>query len=354
MADAKVSALTVATVINQADLIYLVQSSTSKTAAASLMPVNLTWRDEGTDIATPGQVTKVDFVGSGVSAAFATDKVTVTISAAPPSASFLTLATSSDLTSERVLTLNAIGGLSAVDAGAGSTYTLKRQSSRLFLHYANDFGNVAADWLLATSNSGTGSGVSTSGITSQTGHPGIARFATGTTNTGRAGMIGSASMIRPYSGNTLEYEALIYIPTLSDGTETYAIWLGFLNSIAAEPTAGAYFRYSSDANSGKFEIRVANGGAPSATDTTVTANAATWYRLALTMTGTTSVDWAIYDEDGGTALGSGTVNSGLPSGANDYGVGFGTLKSAGTTSRETYIDLLEVRGALDSAKRGGS
>jgi hypothetical protein len=81
----------------------------------------LTVKDEGSTLDTA--VTSIDFVGAGVTATNVGHAVTATIPLkAPVGASYLTLGTDSDLTSERVLTAGT--NVAFVDGGAGSTLTV--------------------------------------------------------------------------------------------------------------------------------------------------------------------------------------------------------------------------------------
>lgn len=73
---------------------------------------------------------------------------------APTSAQYLTLATSSGLTSERVFTPNST--LSATDGGAGSTYTLGVNPNLVLTSLAVGNGTVTAPAIAASADSNTG------------------------------------------------------------------------------------------------------------------------------------------------------------------------------------------------------
>lgn len=82
MPDTKVSDLAAATSpLAAADVIYVVQGGASKKATVADIALNapIEFQDEGTGMGAAGTVDEVDFVGAGVSAARAGNKVTVTI-----------------------------------------------------------------------------------------------------------------------------------------------------------------------------------------------------------------------------------------------------------------------------------
>lgn len=75
---------------------------------------------------------------------------------------------------------------------------------------------------------------------------GIVTFSTGTTATGRAGTL---SNVNCYTFNTNQYQLAVSARlgnhAISDGTDTYQAYIGFLDSITAVSTDGAYFLHDS-------------------------------------------------------------------------------------------------------------
>lgn len=97
-------------------------------------------KDEGSTLDTA--VTSLDFVGGGVTATNASHAVTVTVPLkAPLGASYVTLGTDADLTSERVLTGSS--RVSVTDAGAGSTVTLDLATSGVTPGTYGDSDNIS-------------------------------------------------------------------------------------------------------------------------------------------------------------------------------------------------------------------
>lgn len=68
-----------ASAVAQTDVVLLDDGTTNRKAAASLLPVNLVFRDEGTDVAAQGEIGIIDLVGAGVTATKTGNKITVTI-----------------------------------------------------------------------------------------------------------------------------------------------------------------------------------------------------------------------------------------------------------------------------------
>lgn len=100
----------------------------------------LTVKDEGSTL--DPAVTSIDFVGGGVTATNASHAVTVTVPLkAPLGASYVTLGTDADLTSERVLTGSS--NVTVTDAGAGSTVTLDLSTTGVAAATYGDTDNLA-------------------------------------------------------------------------------------------------------------------------------------------------------------------------------------------------------------------
>lgn len=103
---------------------------------------------------------------------------------------------------------------------------------------------------------------------------GISESDTGTTSTGRRTVTSDIGSLTTSLARLRI--AVRYAPNqLSNGTDTFTCYVGFINnSGAGEPTAGAYFLYSHGVNSGKWQAVTAEGTAtPTRTkqDTGVTA-----------------------------------------------------------------------------------
>ena len=191
-------------------------------------------------------------------------------------------------------------------------------------YYARHAGNATDGYTVATAASGG----STSGPTAIAAHPSYVNFTLGTSTTG-SGSFGSLNSNQFLLGNSWywKYETLIRIAALSDGTNTYTLRAGFLDSGTAESVDGVFFRYTDTVNSGKWVLVARSNSSETTTNATNTAvAAATWYRLTVIVNPAgTSAEFF----ENGVSLG--TVGTTIPTGAG-RGTGFGVmfLKSAGT------------------------
>lgn len=217
----------------------------------------------------------------------------------------------------------------------------------------DDFlGGVLTNLRTFTSGAaGAGAAASNTTVTGTADHPGICELTTGTTNTGNAFIASKHTASVLFGGGIWIAEVVMNIPTLSDGTETFTTYDGFLDSQVFTPVDGAYFRYTHSVNSGKFQrVTVANS-VETASDCNVTVVAGTWYRLVVVVNAAaSSVEFFIKSGSGAlTSVGSNTTN--IPSGAGrETGFLWGILKSAGTTARTKQMDYVRIRCLLTNAR----
>lgn len=164
-------------------------------------------------------------------------------------------------------------------------------------------------------------------------HRGVIQVATGTTNTGNAGICRFAAAtptITLGTGQAFVQEWLVRIPTLSDGTETYSFRCGWKNSVVAAPTDGAYFEYVSGTSANWRGVTMASSTptvASGGTDTAVAAGV--WIRLRMVWNGATV---AFYVNS--TLIGTSAANIPTASLAESADI----IKSAGTTERLVLLD----------------
>lgn len=209
------------------------------------------------------------------------------------------------------------------------------QPSATFEAY-NDFASAIGQF--STTISGTNAVVSFSAVGDVGGRPGIAQLQTGTTSTGRAAIhLQSVSMLLGYGPTN--FETAFRVPILSDGTETFTLRAGFIDSQSVESTDGIFLRYTDSVNSGKFEIVSRSNGAESVADSGVTVAAGTWYKLRIEVNATAS-SALVYINDVLRA----TITTNIPTGASrNTGIGIFVLKSNGTTSRNIDTDYMWIR-----------
>ena len=193
----------------------------------------------------------------------------------------------------------------------------------------------------------SGTGASIADIASTALRPGIARLTTGTGTTGRACYYVGYNSVAPFlfGGGVYTIEADIYITTLSDGTDTYALRFGFGDSVTGAPTDGAYFKYDSTVSANWYMCTVSNTTL-TATDTGVAAVAGAWIRLKVVVNAAgTSVGYFI----NGISVGTNTTN--IPTGTGrETAAIYSIVKSAGTTARTTDIDWVWIHIDLSTSR----
>ena len=238
-------------------------------------------------------------------------------------------------------------GVAAVAAlQAQPLYKSFSGSQRQYLFKHEDFEDTALGVIFSfgATNAGAGSAFSVQG--SEQSHPGISRFSTGTTATGRSGIISQAKSVSFGDGKTT-LEAVIRIPTLSNVTEEFQFAFGFVDGVAAALSVDSVnFRYDR-ATDGDFWLLITrNNNVETKIVTAIPVVAAQWYRLRIEVNASgTSVAFYI---DGVLA---GTIATNIPGSAGrETGVGGRILKSVGTTARFAEIDYVEVGKELTSSR----
>lgn len=182
---------------------------------------------------------------------------------------------------------------------------------------------------LASNVSGTGA--ANSSVATPAGRIGIVSAATGTTATGRAGFITGVSAIRLGQG-LCRCAIGARIPTASDGTNTFSVRFGFIDSGSAESTDGVFFRYSHSVNGGNWQCVTRNNSSETAINTSLTPT--TWrdFRIEIAEDGSSAEFFS-----GGTSLGTISTNIPIASG-RETGFGAVITKSLGTASRTLELD----------------
>jgi len=173
------------------------------------------------------------------------------------------------------------------------------------------------------------------------------RLDSGTTTTGRAGIFLARVSYSKFlfGAGIYTLEADIYIPTLSDGTDTYTLRFGFGDG-SGTPTDGAYFRYTDTGTTPNWYRCTVSNTTLTATDTAVAVVAGAWIRLKVVVNADgTSVEYFI----NGTSVGSNTTN--IPTGTGRETTGLCNLvKSAGTTARTVDIDWTWIHIDLSTSR----
>ncbi len=165
-------------------------------------------------------------------------------------------------------------------------------------------------------------------------HPGVATFATGTTGTGTARIqLYEKSVV--LGGGALWWEAEMNLSALSDGTDTYTLYMGLSDNVAgANPANGVFFRYIHSANSGNWVgiARAASSETPTNTSTAVVAT--TWIKLSI---GINAAATLVTFYVNGVSVG--TVNATIPT--LPIGSTCTITASAGTRNTICYLDYVQ-------------
>lgn len=156
----------------------------------------------------------------------------------------------------------------------GLVYDLKNQAT-----IYEDFivWSTTNNRLLNGYNSGAGSGhLFSNGLYSESQHPGVVYMSAGTATNGVTGMYSDWHINHATGVRTVE--AIIKIPTLSNATDEYEIYVGFVgDGLNTAPAHGAYFRYKR-ATSTSWQYLTTNSST-STTGTSSVTVAADWVRL---------------------------------------------------------------------------
>jgi hypothetical protein len=123
------------------------------------------------------------------------------------------------------------------------------------------------------------------------------------------------------------------ISHLSDGTDTFTVYNGHMDTVLGAPANGLFFRYTHGTNSGKWQYCSAAGSGIVAADTGVAPVAGVYqvFEIVVNTAGTA----ATFYIDGVLV---GTISTGLPTAGVFPGITM--LKSAGSNSRGPYVDAL--------------
>lgn len=172
---------------------------------------------------------------------------------------------------------------------------------------------------------------------------GVYQLPTGSTTTGRCGVTSSPIALR-FGALAQSLTIRFQLPTLLDGTESGAIYIGFIDSMTAAPTDGAYVYW--DNTQTNFRYRTRNNSTETDVDSGLAPVAGTWYTATISANAAgTAVVFTIEANNTRanpiTGANAQTLTTNIPTASGrDTGFGVNIIKSAGTTSRLLYADYI--------------
>ena len=183
--------------------------------------------------------------------------------------------------------------------------------------------------------SGTGAAAAQDNSAAMTAsHPGLAIFSTGTTTTGRITFGNQDSSSILLGAGKCRFGLVMKLTTLSDGTNTYTVRMGWGDVFAGESVDFVGFRYSHGVNGGEWQAVTRSNSTETATDTNVAADT-NWHTYEADINaGATSVQFWI----DGTSVGTNSTNVPTGTGREVTMIPLNLIKSAGTTARTVQLD----------------
>lgn len=248
-----------------------------------------------------------------------------------------------------------VGYLSTATSDIQGQIDGNRTGSRLGVYYWNDFFSSISDRNdgsgLVSTAVGTGA-VSSFTATLNASRPGIARLASGTTNTGRL-IVGAPSPISVLGNGAYSYETALTVPVLSNATDRYQFIAGFYDvNSAANQTDGVYFLYdeggvsTSSAASANWQVVTSSNSARTFTTTSTAVSNAAYQTLRIEVNAAgTSVGFYIDD------VLAATHTTNIPTTITRItNYGYFLIKSAGTTNVEIFADFMRVKNVFTTAR----
>lgn len=243
------------------------------------------------------------------------------------------------------LALGAVPGTGPIYDGTGLSYFNPLQNMMFFDDFLKSPQGLAP-WTSGTANGGDFNPTQPS----DSGHPGVLSVTTGT-NAGGQSMIYLGNINNTtqqeiiLGGGAIDIYMVIQLPVLSNGTDTYEISVGLGQSQNYSNTSydnGVFFNYSSTINSGNWQGSTSKATTKSVLNSS-TAVTTSWTTLRINVNAAGTV--ATFYVNGSSI---GTINTNLPT----LGISpaLNIAKSAGTTARLLYIDLVYMFQALTSAR----
>lgn len=267
---------------------------------------------------------------------------------ADPSLATLTAGTNVSIT-------NGAGSItvnSSAPATAPSTLTLTQFDMVDDFIYSNAGISTSATqlgpWTILLS--GTGASLGTNNGTAVSNAPGYVTISTGTTNTGACGIALYNSAFDQFttSAGAITFQALVYIPTLSNGTNRYTLRIGLMTSVTGVPGSGMWFEYVDNVNSGNWVINCkSNGGVLTSANTSTAAASGAYHNYKIT---TNSAGTSVAFFIDGTQVANSPIATNIPTTATPPGVSI--IKSVGTSASNVQLDLITLNEVFGTPRPG--
>lgn len=236
-----------------------------------------------------------------------------------------------------------------------ATHTLSSGTANLdtYFEIGTDFTSAWANTIMAsvTFNNGGGLGSSTSstfGVDSTEQASGVVALGTSNSTAGGSAIADTTNTHTFGFGFKYELSFRAALETLSDGTNTYKVRLGFASTWTTQAaiTDGAYFRYTHGTNSGKWEAVTISNGVETVQDTGVTADVTTYHVFKVTANEAgTSVSFSI----DGTV--TNTISSNIINSASRLTGRIATIeKTAGSANRNLHLDYVKFVTSRSTAR----
>jgi hypothetical protein len=155
-----------------------------------------------------------------------------------------------------------------------NTWVIKEARNGAVTNF-NDFNLGFGDLTTGSTPSGGVSTITNSSAPYQ-GYNGALFLATGTTSNGTASR--RSELITVLRDNKTIFECIFRFPIINNGTDDFYSIIGFANSLS-NPSIGAYLQYTNTNNN--FELVTKNTAGTTTTDTNISVNANTDYKLRL-------------------------------------------------------------------------
>lgn len=169
-------------------------------------------------------------------------------------------------------------------------------------------------------------------------HPGLVIVATGSTSTGRCGLMATQGLggghVLLYGGG-VRFGICLRLTSLSDGSQTFTVRCGLNQSATAESSDAVFFRYTHSVNGGEWEGVSRSGGSESGSVLDTNAAPSTTQFQTLEFVLNDDADEIEFFVDGASV---GTVTSNISTAVPMSFMPVNIIKSVGNTSRGVAVD----------------